>query len=482
MSDTKTVSGNIVHIQDKGAPTALSVIVNITPKQSGSGTPSPSNVRPISGWESVSVNVMGKNLFDTTITTPRIAANGITFTLNDDGTVTANGTATGTAQLYWIDIPSATYADIWSGKVLNGCPSISGCSLRIEKETSPWTNYATDTGNGATIGAIPSNIGDLAIYCRVAQGTTLNNAVFKPMIRVSGASAEYEPYNTNSHITTTSLGRTVYGGTLDVVSGVLTVDRAMVTYNGSENWRMETGAQYTGSNFYIAKPSGTGNEYDVFQSNITNKFTSSMSTAQDGVCISAGYFNCILGNILGINNLADFKTWLASNNLQVVYPLATPQTYTLTGQNVNLLKDCYAWADSGDISITYETYLINGLFHKIWINAVKMFAPNDFTLERSDVYAGEITTCTGKLIADRIGWKYADMSLNWDYLPQEYLETILNLSGVFTITFENEEGVQFTEQCIRKGSTMTGTRFTDNDGNMMWKGVQFDISFINVHN
>ena len=47
---------------------------------------------------------------------------------------------------------------------------------------------------------------------------------------------------------TTSLGRTVYGGTLDVVSGVLTVDRAMVTLNGSESyWGNDP---VTGTNYY----------------------------------------------------------------------------------------------------------------------------------------------------------------------------------------------------------------------------------------
>lgn len=354
MSDTKTVSGNIVHIQDKGAPTALSVIANITPKQSGTGTPSPSNVRAISGWESVNV-------------------------------------------------------------------------------------YVSPTED-----------------------------------------------ETDGHTTTTPLGRTVYGGTLDVVSGVLTVDRGIVTFDGSSDEQYVTGSYGMAFRTYLPndfKPTTNNRELAGLVSNQMTEVTQASTWGTVGTCaVIANSTQLYFKLASDLTDISALRTYLASNPLQVCYELATPQTYTLTGQNVALLKDCYAWADSGDISITYETYLINGLFHKIWINGVKMFAPNDFTLERSDVYAGEITTCTGKTIADRIGWKYADMSLNWDYLPQEYLETILNLSGVFTITFENEEGVQFTEQCIRKGSTMTGTRFTDNAGNMMWKGVQFDISFINVHN
>lgn len=469
MSDTKTVSGSIVHIQDKGAPTALSVIANITPKQSGTGTPSPSNIRPISGWESVNVNVANRNLLTTTNTE---TVDGVTYTPQNDGSVKVVGTSTGAhAKYIWSDgkhLPAGNYIMSAGDEVTANGVRLS-CSI---KRAGGNTQYYECTSSADRAFTVYDDDISMSVYMRTNGGSTAINATVYPMIRLaSDTDPTYEPYN--GHTTTTSLGRTVYGGTLDVVSGVLTVTHGYLNYNGSENWQADSGR-------YTIGVSGSYRE----------GYTRIPVTSNEGVFGTGSSVGTIfLSNTqlyyyppTSVTSLANFKTWLASNNLQVVYPLATPQTYTLTGQNVSLLKDCYAWADSGDISITYETYLINGLFHKIWINGVKMFAPNDFTLERSDVYAGEITTCTGKTIADRIGWKYADMSLNWDYLPQEYLETILNLSGVFTITFENEEGIQFTEQCIRKGSTMTGTRFTDVHGNMMWKGVQFDISFINVHN
>ena len=40
----------------------LSAVVTLEPKQAGTGDPSPENVRPISGWDEVTVNVRGKNL------------------------------------------------------------------------------------------------------------------------------------------------------------------------------------------------------------------------------------------------------------------------------------------------------------------------------------------------------------------------------------------------------------------------------------
>jgi hypothetical protein len=43
-----------------------SLKVSVEAKQEGSGTPSPDNVRPISGWDEAKVSDHGENLFDTT--------------------------------------------------------------------------------------------------------------------------------------------------------------------------------------------------------------------------------------------------------------------------------------------------------------------------------------------------------------------------------------------------------------------------------
>lgn len=48
-------SGDVVHITDGAAMPVASLITHIDPVQGGSGDPSPMNVRPISGWDSVSV-------------------------------------------------------------------------------------------------------------------------------------------------------------------------------------------------------------------------------------------------------------------------------------------------------------------------------------------------------------------------------------------------------------------------------------------
>lgn len=123
-----------------------------------------------------------------------------------------------------------------------------------------------------------------------------------------------------------------------------------------------------------------------------------------------------------------------------------------------------------------------GVFNTIRINTTDILAPNDFQPAREDVYAGEITTCTGKLIADRIGWKYADMSLEWDTLPQTDLMVLIGVSGMFDLIFTDVDGTTVTESAIPKSRVYTGTRYTDQNGNVVWRDVQFGITFVNVHN
>lgn len=61
---TKTISGEVVNFYTPREQRIRSLKVYFSPKQAGTGTPNPENVRPISGWTGVEVNHCGKNLFD----------------------------------------------------------------------------------------------------------------------------------------------------------------------------------------------------------------------------------------------------------------------------------------------------------------------------------------------------------------------------------------------------------------------------------
>lgn len=117
--------------------------------------------------------------------------NGITFTKNNNGTITANGTATDNINYYingynYIDMEPNTY--YLSDKV-NG-----------ESNNTYFTYYEfknNDTQNLATYGVntrvISSKLeGRSRIVVR--SGQTLNNVVFKPMLEANSIETDFEPY------------------------------------------------------------------------------------------------------------------------------------------------------------------------------------------------------------------------------------------------------------------------------------------------
>ena len=121
-------------------------------------------------------------------------------------------------------------------------------------------------------------------------------------------------------------------------------------------------------------------------------------------------------------------------------------------------------------------------FNTITIDGETYYRPNEFTPAREYVFASEITTCTGKTIADLVGWKYADISLEWDSLPQSQLENLLALNGTeVTMTFKDVDGTTASESVIPLTHSMTATRFL-NGNYEVWRDVKTDLRFINVHN
>ena len=123
----------------------------------------------------------------------------ISFTLNNDGTITVNGTAASaaTATLFLYGSSSAAKGNIFKGMIANGCPSggaTNGYSLAIQgfdTATPSGGNSYYDIGNEAAIG----NDDYVRVYIRVQNNTTVNNLTFKPQIRLAtDSNSDYQPY------------------------------------------------------------------------------------------------------------------------------------------------------------------------------------------------------------------------------------------------------------------------------------------------
>lgn len=203
-----TVSGATVQCTPV-ANYPLGVQVEITPTQEGTGDPSPENVRPIVGWDAVFIWRGGNNMLDMDeITISTGAAYGLE-TEKIGNYIRIYGTSTETGMhSFAIAYTNQNYL-CGKGFVFswftNESSVISVYGLRTVSETS------------------------IAIQMKIQEGQVYDFTI-QIALGVQKLTA-YEPYHGNTY--TVQLGQTVYGGTLDVGTGALTVRQAEIeSYNG----------------------------------------------------------------------------------------------------------------------------------------------------------------------------------------------------------------------------------------------------------
>ena len=140
-------------------------------------------------WSEAKTSVK-KNLLKNEAVTTTI--HGITFTVNSDGSITANGTATAEGAnlvIYSNENESCPY----NGCILSGCPS-GGSGSKYDLRVSDVTTGSTqDYGNGATISLSNTGKWNASILIRAYQ--EVSNLVFRPMIRLASIEDDtYVPY------------------------------------------------------------------------------------------------------------------------------------------------------------------------------------------------------------------------------------------------------------------------------------------------
>lgn len=141
-------------------------------------------------------NLLKNNLTDTTI-------NGVTFKINEDKSITVNGTATANIIANLVsgqyndnnaDEPLTIPDDVTNLR-LSGCPTGgSSSTYKLDLYNSDYILLATDFGNGTSV-IIPEenkNISRARII--IYSGATVNNLTFKPMLEKGTTATDYEQY------------------------------------------------------------------------------------------------------------------------------------------------------------------------------------------------------------------------------------------------------------------------------------------------
>nr|DAN97965.1 MAG TPA: hypothetical protein [Caudoviricetes sp.] len=127
--------------------------------------------------------VATENLIPYPYTETTKTANGVTFTVNSDGSITVNGTATSDADFMLLRGPIQGYSESY---FLSGCPSGGSDTTYYISENF---TASKDTGNGVVLNNLPS---DQVWRIVIKSGTTVNNLVFRPMLNEG---TEAKPYS-----------------------------------------------------------------------------------------------------------------------------------------------------------------------------------------------------------------------------------------------------------------------------------------------
>lgn len=312
----KTLSGNPIswEASDKEY---LFPVVSLEPKQAGTGDPSPENVRPISGYDSLAVNVRGKNLLsDENFQSSE--NNGITFTKMGNGVVHIEGTASGNADSNIVqDVPQLP-PGIYIG--------ISSSLLFVVKKASTGQNNWYNAKAGFSIES-----GDVIQYWYLSEGSgePVNKDVYIFLVagNLPQQASDFEPYQPGTS-TPLTLPETIYGGTVDAVTGAGEVTRKANVLDGEINK-----LRVSDSGFWVTP--------DGFAPGIANAKAELICTiAPPTAMISNSTYQFIgFSNTWATQYFADVDEFnsfcknqaTAGTPVQVAYKLATPEPFQATG-------------------------------------------------------------------------------------------------------------------------------------------------------
>ena len=318
-----TVSGAIVSITDGSANPIQSLSVSLSPIQEGSGDPSPDNVRPITGRDSVTVVRTGKNLFPN----PSGARSTVDLKAGIEYCFSANGASSAVAV-------SGKYADgtTFPTLFLN---KVSG-DIRYNSRV------------------LEKDVIEIIIY--------LNNVtLYDCQIEVGSTPSAYATYDGQS--ATIQLGQTVYGGTVDVITGKAMI--AWKKYIGSAfaNASARTGGYYArmllGGETYAGGQIAPAryacnaavksqNQYDKWYYNAAGTVGSTVNYVH--MYIPADAIDYHEGdNITTLLNAA-----YNASDFEFILPIPEPFDIDLTPASLSTLKgDNTVWSDGDDVTMTY---------------------------------------------------------------------------------------------------------------------------------
>lgn len=368
MSPLETVGpASVVSVSDAAPLSAEQVVVDIEAVQAGSGDPSPTNVRPITGWTGAKVTRTGKNLLgyavERIVSVPNYNAQkvvwlkaGTTYTFSFASISDATNwrtciilyNADGTRLFTGYDVvctPNGAWAANQSGRYyVNGA-----------NETVKEISFTVATDCFATI-------------CFLLGDTVTTSIMTGAQLELGSTATPYAPYTgTTLPVTFPASAGTVYGGTLTIDAdggGELTVTHVgVIVGNLSVSADLTIGTYSCMMRFTLSEicvPAAYTQKHGAI-SNMGVEDTAyySANRTSDAGSVNVDFAIALDGTALAVYD-SDLsltsETFMEKyGGMQVIYPLAAPVTYTLTAEQIMLLRGVNnVWADCGDTTLAYR--------------------------------------------------------------------------------------------------------------------------------
>ena len=303
----------------------------VVPSQAGTGTPSPSNPRAISGYTGMTITKAGANLF--------YVENSSLFPRDNNTIVDNIGTYTAWAKVkkntdYYIKKSANTNRQNVFG--CTSAPAVGVTTYMLARTEYATNEYRFNSGDYEYIGFYYSNEASENMMLSTSQSALTPYEAYKDEILAVSWSDE---------------AGTVYGGELNVTTGVLTVTHGIMTLPAT-GWTYYTVSGHNTFNCII-----TGGKAGVWGTCEAYSFEQvSYIAQQSDKCF---YFYASGGNVrLSIrdDDYTDATTFgQAVEGLKLVYPLATPVTYQLDPHAINTFYGANNfYCDTGDSQLNYR--------------------------------------------------------------------------------------------------------------------------------
>ena len=318
-----------------------------------------SNICPISGWDEVNVNVVGKNWLEPISKSGTITSYYIEFSKGSNSAhVNEVHLREGVQYCFRVKVSSTE----------SGFTVSAGAGSGVYLKDIPMTNTSYVDGIYTvyfTPTATDLNLGDIFAF-RAPRYTSSKTFTYdiewaELSVASQNTDSEYSPYNGQTY--TIDLDGTRYGGSLDVTTGVLTVTHGIKEFDGTESFTLVSDG--TTSRRFVITLSGTSANGICSHGKM---ISSNTGTWGEFRLYSTGNFAVLDGNSY-FADATSLKSYLTAQNtsgtpLTVCYELATPQVVQLTPQEVKtLVGENNIWVDSGEVDVVTAPSIANPTNH-----------------------------------------------------------------------------------------------------------------------